>query len=108
MRMSDGMDMRREQWHWEQLAANDPMWVICTESGKEGRWNTSEFYETGRFDVQHAFRVLNGLNLDPPRARALDFGCGLGRLTQALADYFETVEGIDISATMVVQARAAN
>ena len=38
--------------------------------------------------------------------RALDFGCGAGRLTQGLARHFERVTGVDISPRMVALARA--
>ena len=37
--------LSREQGHWERLAANDPMWIILTEAGKQGRWNEKEFFE---------------------------------------------------------------
>jgi SAM-dependent methyltransferase len=35
----------------------------------------------------------------------LDFGCGVGRLSQALADYADEVVGVDISAPMLEVAR---
>jgi SAM-dependent methyltransferase len=38
----------------------------------------------------------------------LDFGCGVGRLTQAFAAYFERCEGVDIAEGMVTRARALN
>src|SRR4051812_46865197 len=40
--------------------------------------------------------------------RALDFGCGVGRLTQALARHFTHVTGIDISEQMLDLARQYN
>jgi ubiquinone/menaquinone biosynthesis C-methylase UbiE len=40
--------------------------------------------------------------------RALDFGCGVGRLTQALADHFTEVHGVDISPSMIEHARSFN
>ncbi len=40
--------------------------------------------------------------------KALDFGCGVGRLTQALADYFNEVAGVDVSPTMVNKALEYN
>jgi SAM-dependent methyltransferase len=43
-----------------------------------------------------------------PRRRALDFGCGAGRLTQALAARFERVDGVDIAPSMVAAARRHN
>jgi ubiquinone/menaquinone biosynthesis C-methylase UbiE len=42
------------------------------------------------------------------RGRALDFGCGVGRLTQALGDHYEEVEGIDIAPSMVSLAARHN
>ena len=42
------------------------------------------------------------------RRRALDFGCGIGRLTVALADYYDEVVGVDIAHSMVEQARQRN
>src|SRR5262249_48837046 len=41
-------------------------------------------------------------------SRALDFGCGVGRLTQALARHFETVVGVDIAPSMLRGARKYN
>jgi SAM-dependent methyltransferase len=40
--------------------------------------------------------------------RALDFGCGPGRLTQAMAGHFERVDGVDIAPGMIECARALN
>ena len=36
---------------------------------------------------------------------ALDFGCGVGRLTRALAAHFDRVTGVDISPAMIEHAR---
>lgn len=44
----------------------------------------------------------------PSKARALDFGCGVGRLSQPLADNFDEVYGIDISPSMIELARKYN
>ena len=49
----------------------------------------------------------NEHGLAVPRRRALDFGCGVGRLTQALAEAFDRCDGVDISASML-DRRAAN
>jgi len=54
--------------------------------------------------------MLNADRLVPAleRRRALDFGCGIGRLTCALADHFDEVVGVDISESMIAQAVSAN
>ena len=44
----------------------------------------------------------------PDRALAVDFGSGVGRLSQPLASRFDRVVGIDISPTMVAVARRLN
>jgi SAM-dependent methyltransferase len=41
-------------------------------------------------------------------SRALDFGCGVGRLSQALADRFQEVVGVDIAESMVAKAHEFN
>src|SRR4051812_20484179 len=40
--------------------------------------------------------------------RALDFGCGIGRVTQALAKNFAAVDGVDIAPSMIAKARTLN
>jgi ubiquinone/menaquinone biosynthesis C-methylase UbiE len=53
-------------------------------------------------------KFVSDSGLSPEPGRALDFGCGVGRLTQALAEYFSEVVGLDISAPMVERAREYN
>lgn len=91
---------------WNEAARTDPLYHILTEQDKEGGgWDVEEFFERGRSDVMCLMRNLRGTEFDPKRGKALDFGCGVGRCTQALADYFESVCGVDISAQMLRLAR---
>jgi len=72
-----------------------------------GGWNSAEFFATGPRDVAPA--LARFAELPSPRYdSALDFGCGLGRLTRALADSFSAVTGVDISSAMVEGARRLN
>lgn len=71
-------------------------------------WGEAEFFATGREEIDGVMARLDELGATPERGRALDFGCGLGRLTRALADHFDAVVGIDISDEMVRQATALN
>jgi SAM-dependent methyltransferase len=52
--------------------------------------------------------IADRLHHPAQRRTALDFGCGLGRLTQALAEHFEHVIGVDIAPSMIRQARDLN
>ena len=52
--------------------------------------------------------MLAARGLPRARALALDFGCGAGRLSRALAAHFEHVVGVDVSASMIETARALN
>ena len=102
-------EQRREQRHWERLAQSDPMWVILPEPGKRGAWNEADFFDSGVREISAALSLLRErLGLVPRSGRALDFGCGLGRLTQALAERFDHVDGVDISATMIENASQRN
>lgn len=95
--------------YWERLAQLDPLWAILSDPAKKGRgWTLESFFETGQREISLLFYQLQQLGLEPARQRALDFGCGVGRLAQALGDLFEEVVGVDISPTMTRLARLAN
>src|SRR6266545_4390324 len=97
---------RRSARLWERNAEIDPLWAILALPGKEGRaWDPDEFFATGERDVAELFRDLDERGVHPHPRRALDFGCGVGRLTRALASRFEQVDGVDVSPTMVAAAR---
>jgi len=51
------------------------------------------------------FNHLDEVGLAPAGERALDFGCGAGRLTIALADRVRSAVGVDISEPMLAKAR---
>jgi len=92
--------------HWNELARRDPFWAVLTESDKLGnRWATPEFYATGVAEVDRDLARIRGLAPAMRLGSALDFGCGAGRLTQALARHVERVTGVDISERMVALAR---
>jgi ubiquinone/menaquinone biosynthesis C-methylase UbiE len=95
------------QGNWEGLAQSDPLWAICTDPGKRNRrWDREEFFATGRREVATVLKSVAecGVKIDH-HLPALDFGCGVGRLTQALSAHFPECWGVDISPTMVRLAR---
>ena len=100
------MRLARLRRHWNELGRRDPLWAILTAPDKKGnRWSVDEFLQTGRDEIAALMAYLDTLHLDVARRRALDFGCGAGRLTRALADHFDEVTGVDIAASMVDAAR---
>src|SRR5215470_3831404 len=95
--------LRQLQKNWEGFARTDPLWAICTDSARHGsKWIPEEFFATGRQEIHAVLSHLEslGLTLDK-HAPALDFGCGVGRLTAALSEHFDECMGVDISPTMI-------
>ncbi|HEY6972411.1 MAG TPA: class I SAM-dependent methyltransferase [Candidatus Angelobacter sp.] len=95
--------LRALQKNWDGLAQRDPLAAICTDPQKErGRWTHDEFFETGRQEVHTVFEYLRSLGISVDQTSpALDFGCGVGRLTAALSEHFVECVGVDISPTMI-------
>lgn len=93
---------------WENLARTDPLWAIVTVDGtKDGGWDVEDFRATGRYCVDRVRAAASGLG-HPLGDRVLDFGCGVGRLSNPLAALGHTVVGVDIAEGMVLRADAAN
>ena len=94
---------------WNAIAELDPRWaVLSVPEGKYGRWDDGPFFATGEEEVAALLASAAELGLPERRESALDFGCGLGRLTRALAARFDRVVGVDISEAMVREARRLN
>jgi SAM-dependent methyltransferase len=92
--------------HWDAFGRSDPLWAILTAPDKKGnRWSIDEFLQTGRDEIAALIAYLDERGLTANRRRALDFGCGAGRLTHALASHFDQVIGVDIAPSMIDVAR---
>src|SRR6185436_14405954 len=95
--------------YWDGFAATDPLWAVLAFPDKsDGRWTVSEFMSTGEREIALLFHRFAELQLPAPTGRGLDFGCGVGRLTQALARRLSRVVGADISPVMIDLARTLN
>ena len=86
---------------WEKWAQTQPFFSILTnpifliENWEENR---DQFWDSGYRDVEHLFTP-------PSEAKnALEFGCGVGRITKAMAERCEQVVGLDVSPTMLKRA----
>lgn len=90
---------------WEGFANEDPLWAILTENDKKkNRWSREEFFKVGEFDAKNFMELINHLMPNFRRGNFLDFGCGVGRMTQAFAPYFGSGTGVDISSKMIALA----
>ena len=95
--------------HWNKLAKIDPLWAVLTAPEKKNnRWSIDEFFADGLSTVAAAIKEITAQYPALRLGSALDFGCGVGRLTQGLAHHFEHVTGVDISEEMLVHARRFN
>jgi 2-polyprenyl-3-methyl-5-hydroxy-6-metoxy-1,4-benzoquinol methylase len=94
---------------WEHYGRDDPYFGVLSHD-QYRRANLSpealrEFFDSGAAYVENVLRSCQRyLGEDLPRAKALDFGCGVGRLTLPLARRFEQVVGIDVSAAMLAES----
>jgi SAM-dependent methyltransferase len=103
------MELDRLQQHWTAFGEQDPLWAILTVPGKRGGgWDLEEFFASGRVEVDEVLRMLAGRGFTVEMGRALDFGCGVGRLTRALAGHFASCDGVDVAASMIERARELN
>jgi len=101
--------LRSQQSQWNLLGRTDPLWAILTEPGRQnGGWTEEEFFATGEREIAALMTAAESLGLPRKCKAALDFGCGVGRLTQAMAGRFETVTGVDIAPAMLEAARRYN
>lgn len=85
------------------MAAYDAMWAVLSHKDKRGnKWTEEEFFATGRAEIELIMGEIG--EQCPQRERALDFGCGVGRLTKALGEHFKEAWGVDVSSGMIQRA----
>lgn len=103
------MNLKDVQENWNKFGENDPLWGILAWPGKEqGGWDLPSFFATGEQEIADVLAYVDSLGVTFARDVALDFGCGVGRLSQALAAHFTQVHGVDISAAMIAKAQELN
>ncbi|MGF6918940.1 class I SAM-dependent methyltransferase [Paraburkholderia sp. 40] len=99
----------RIRQQWEALGSDDPYWAVLSHPEKQhGGWNKDEFFRTGTDEIADALAKASSLEVRLRFDVALDYGCGVGRLSRALSPSFQRVIGIDISDAMLAEARSAN
>ena len=95
---------------WEKWGATDPYFGVYSSERFRSETMTSEardeFFQSGDQHIENVLRALRQA-FDPgfkPKS-ALDFGSGVGRLVIPLAKRTERVTGVDISASMIAEAK---
>lgn len=92
---------------WDRRARENSRFYIVDSRTD---WSEEEFYESGNQTVKQY--ILNDMTnvcqgKDPGSMRALELGCGSGRVTRALASIFGSVHGVDVSGEMIRLATRA-
>jgi SAM-dependent methyltransferase len=101
--------LERHGRDWEELAEADPLWAILAgPEVRDGRWDTDTFFATGEQEIAELMEQVARVGGLERTERALDFGCGVGRLTRALGTRFDEAVGVDISEEMVRLAHELN
>ena len=103
------MALKHVQKTYDELGKSDPLYAALSfEFAKGKQWDPDEFFARGQREIAVALDRVVSLGLELNKGRAMDFGCGVGRLTQALCGEFTEVVGIDISSSMIEGARQYN
>lgn len=105
------MPIRNSEKEWERLGQSDPYYgVVSMDKFRRNNMEESDREDFFRSGHDHIDFIVNTIHqkIDPefkPR-RALDFGSGVGRCAIPLAIYAEQVIGMDVSPSMLEEARA--
>ncbi|QGP80827.1 class I SAM-dependent methyltransferase [Sphingobium sp. CAP-1] len=94
--------------NWKQFGDTEPHWSVLTNpvffKDKLPQY-LDAFFAHGQIDVEHALSYLARAGLPATGFdRAMDFGCGVGRLTVALAPHTRSIVGVDISPSHLREA----
>ena len=94
---------------WEKFGRDDPYFGVLTDEkfrqSNLTEENKEEFFQSGADYIDAVFKKIRQ-HIDPDFTvrKALDFGCGVGRLVIPLANMAEEVTGIDVSDSMLKEA----
>jgi SAM-dependent methyltransferase len=103
--------LRPYERDWESLARTEPYFAVLTEERYRSAQladHQAEFWRSGDdfiAELAHLCQTHLGCALAPDRA--LDFGCGVGRILLPLAQRSRSAVGVDISPTMLSLAQAS-
>ena len=95
---------------WEKFGRRDPYYGVITHDkfrkGKLDEKSLVEFFKSGQDHIEYILNTIRA-HVHPgfSPSRVLDFGCGVGRCAIPLARISKVVVGVDISDSMLEEAR---
>lgn len=90
---------------WDARARENPLYFVDNTADYR-QPDAERFWQEGEAAVE---RILAALGADVgPRDHVVEIGCGVGRLTRALAARAGSVTALDVSAEMLAAARRLN
>jgi 2-polyprenyl-3-methyl-5-hydroxy-6-metoxy-1,4-benzoquinol methylase len=108
--MSENLKDMTTDLAWEEWGRRDPYFGVITDQkfrrSKMDDRRKKEFFESGESHVQGVLATIRR-HIDPefaPRT-VMDFGCGVGRLLIPFAKIADEVVGLDVSPSMLEEAR---
>jgi 2-polyprenyl-3-methyl-5-hydroxy-6-metoxy-1,4-benzoquinol methylase len=95
---------------WEKFGKRDPYYGVMTydrfRKHNLTESHLAEFFQSGRDHVEYVLETIRAsVQPDFSPSRALDFGCGVGRCTIPLARVCPVVIGVDVSSSVLEEAR---
>ena len=101
--------LRGNRKAWNDWGSIDPLWAILTDPDlKHGQWDLEQFWRLGEDEIARVMSTAATLGCPAGNDTALDFGCGVGRLTRAMTRHFSHCIGVDVAETMIEQATQLN
>jgi SAM-dependent methyltransferase len=105
----DLQQFRQLARNWDAFGDADPLFGVLSDPVKfGGQWRVDDFFASGDAHVKKWLGILRELGAEFDPGTCLDFGCGVGRLTQPLSESFLSTVGIDVAKSMIAVARRHN
>jgi cyclopropane fatty-acyl-phospholipid synthase-like methyltransferase len=97
--------MKKCDNYWEIFSKENAYFYIVSDKKMNSSDETmlKHFFMSGEIGTEHSFKYVNKYILN--REKALEIGCGIGRLTIPHSKLFKTIYAVDISETMLDKLR---
>lgn len=96
--------------HWEYYGKLDPYFGVLSDEKYKSKNMDPEakanFFASGEKHIDEVWKTVRDcLSSDFSPEKALDFGCGVGRIAIPLSPIIKEVFGVDVSGSMIKEAR---